>query len=90
MCRFDCRFDWTSAHFGYPGQTRFFHTLLDEPRYVKMFQPNPKKLPDGTWTTRPGDLEMSFYVYKEVKDAFVEIYQTEARSLGVLGDIEFL
>ena len=82
-------FDWTSAHFGYPGKTRFFHTLLDEPRYVKMFQPNPTRLPDGTWQTHPGDIEIAFYVHREIVPAFVESFSSEAHALGVQGDIEF-
>jgi hypothetical protein len=83
-------FDWTSAHFGYPGQTRFFHTLLDEPRYVKIFQPNPMKLSDGSWRTRTGDAEISFYLHKVVKDAFVDIFKAETRALEVSGEIEFV
>jgi hypothetical protein len=84
------RYDWTSAHFGYPGQTRFFHTLLDEPRYVKIFQPNPTRMPDGTWETHPGDAEVTFYLHREVWAAFLEIFKTEARALGVSGEIEIL
>lgn len=83
-------FDWTSAHFGYPGKTRFFHTVLDGPRYVKMFEPNPTRQPDGTWTTRRGDVEITLHVDEEACARFKELIVQEAHNLGVVGEIEFV
>ena len=89
---FWCRFDWTSAHFGFPGQARFYHTVdLDEPQVVKIFAPNPTRLPDGSWDARPkDDVEMTFFVYKEQKAAFMELFTEQARGLGLTGDIEWV
>ncbi|GJE85414.1 hypothetical protein PsYK624_014930 [Phanerochaete sordida] len=86
------RFDWTSAHFGFPGQTRFYHTVdLDEPQVLKMFAPNPTRLTDGGWYTRSkDDVEMTFFVHKEQKGAFVELFTAQARNLGLTGDIEWV
>lgn len=85
------RFDWTSAHFGFPGQVRFFHTVLDEPRYVKMFQPNPAQLPDGTWAKRSkDDIEITFYVYKELQEVFKNIFTAQVQALDMSGEIEWV
>ncbi|CAL1702969.1 unnamed protein product [Somion occarium] len=58
------RFDWTSPHFGYPSQTQFFHTILQKPRYLKIVQPNPTRLADGSWKTYNGDAEVTFSLLK--------------------------
>ena len=85
------RFDWTSAHFGFPGQTRFYHTILDEPRFVKMFQPNPTRLPNGTWQVRPkDDVEIVFYIHKEFRGTFMDLFAAQARHLGMSGEVEWV
>lgn len=81
-------FDWTSAHFGYPGRTRFFHTVLDGPRYVKLFEPNPVLLLDGTWESRRGDVEITLHVDDYAHAQFKKMLLEELRRLGVAGDIE--
>lgn len=85
------RFDWTSAHFGFPDQTRFCHTVLNEPQYLKMFRPNPTRLPDGTWEVRSkDDVEMIFYLHKELRGTFVDLFTAQARNLGMPGDVEWV
>ncbi|GJE85405.1 transferase family-like protein [Phanerochaete sordida] len=85
------RFDWTSAHFGFPDQTRFCHTVLNEPRFLKMFRPNPTRRPDGTWDVRPkDDVEMIFYVHKEIRSAVMDLFASEANKLGMTGDVEWV
>ncbi|GJE86552.1 hypothetical protein PsYK624_026320 [Phanerochaete sordida] len=85
------RFDWTSAHFGWAGRTRFYHTVLDEPRFVKMFQPNPAPLPDGSWEVRSkDDVEIVFYIQKELRGAFVDLFAAQARELGMSGEVEWV
>lgn len=81
-------FDWTSAHFGYPGRTRFFHTVLDGPRYVKFFEPNPVFQQDGTWKSRCGDVEITLHVDDYVHTQFKKMLLEELQRLGVSGDIE--
>lgn len=57
---------------------------------MKFFQPNPTRQPDGTWSRRPkDDIEITFYVHKELKDAFKEIFTFQARILGMSGDVEW-
>ncbi|KAI0090100.1 hypothetical protein BDY19DRAFT_888071 [Irpex rosettiformis] len=85
------KFDWTSAHFGYPGQTRFYHTLINGPRFVKFFRPNPTLLPDGTWKpSSPDDVEINLFLPNEVKERFKEIISQEVKNLGVVGSIDFI
>lgn len=86
------RFDWTSAHFGYPGQTRFYHHNYRKfSRYAKMFTPNPELLPDGrTWRERSGDAEIGFCMAPEAKDSFQRMLQQNAESFGMSGKIEFV
>jgi hypothetical protein len=57
---------------------------------VKLFKPNPTKMSDGTWQIYPGAVEITFYLHKKVKAAFLEIFPVEAKALGVSGDIEFV
>lgn len=85
------RFDWTSPHFGFPDQVRFYHTLLDEPRFVKMFRPNPTRQPDGTWGVRPkDDVEITFYIYKEFRAMFMELFTAQTKALGMSGNVEWV
>jgi hypothetical protein len=87
----DISFDWTSAHFGYPNQTRFYHTNFPTPRYVKIFTPNPTLSPDGkTWEVHYEDAEVTFFLAENVKKRFEKILQDNARDLGMLGEVEFV
>ena len=61
---------------------RFFHTQLDEPRFIKMFQPNPVLMPDGT-AYKPAEVEITFYLYTEAKKRFKQVFAEELRRLGV-------
>lgn len=78
-----CRLDWTSPHFGYPGKTQFYHTILPEPRFLKIFQPNPVRLSDGTWKTFAGDAEVTLSVLKDKRFAFEKAILDELEALGV-------
>ena len=85
------RFDWTSAHFGYPEQTRFYHTLINGPRFIKLFRPNPTLLSDGTWKpSSPDDVEIALCLPQEAEERFKEIMRQEVRNLGAVGCIEFV
>ena len=70
---------------------RYFHINLPAPRYVKIFQPNPTRLPDGAWKTYPGGAEISFCLQtREVREAFLEHLKVEARALGIPDEISIL
>ncbi|KAI0765761.1 hypothetical protein BC629DRAFT_908570 [Irpex lacteus] len=85
------KFDWLSAHFGYPGRTRFYHTLINGPRFIKFFRPNPTLLPDGTWrSSSPDDVEIDLYLPREVKERFKEIVGQEFQKLGVVDHVMFV
>ncbi|KAI0765762.1 hypothetical protein BC629DRAFT_1540223 [Irpex lacteus] len=85
------KFDWFSVHFGYPGKTRFYHTLINGPRFVKFFRPNPTVLPDGTWRySSLDDVEIDLFLPKEVRERFEKIIILETRKLGVIDSIEFV
>ncbi|OCH93975.1 hypothetical protein OBBRIDRAFT_801484 [Obba rivulosa] len=71
------KYDWTSAHFGYPGQTQFFHTVLPSPRYIKIFQANPQVIEDGSWRRDQGMAEVTFYLQTRVKSRFIDILKAE-------------
>ncbi|KAK7682152.1 hypothetical protein QCA50_014739 [Cerrena zonata] len=77
------KLDWTSPHFGYPGQTQFYHTILPEPRFIKIFQPNPTCLSDGTWKTYAGDAEITLSVLKDKRIAFEEAILGELKEFGI-------
>ena len=64
--------------------------MLSEPRYVKFFEPNPTRQPDGSWRLRQGDIEVAIYVHAELKPAFMECFAAEARKLGIQGDVEWV
>ena len=56
-----------------------------------MFHPNPNRLPDGTWETRPkDDVEIVFYIHKELRGTFVDLFTTQARNLGMSGEVEWV
>jgi hypothetical protein len=85
------RFDWTAAHFGVaPGRTRFYHTLLRGARYVKLFRPNPVRLPDGTWRERTADAEAVFYLAPAARSRFEGVFEGELAALGVPGEVEWI
>lgn len=64
---------------------------MDEPRFVKMFQHNPIRQADGTWSRRSkDDIEITFYIHKELKESFKEIFASQARVLGMSGDVEWV
>ena len=67
---------------------RFFHMMLDEPRGVKIFQPNPIVLPDGT-VHRSGVVEVTFFLHKVAMAKFETILPSEMRRLG-LENAEFV
>lgn len=83
-------FAWTSAHFGYKGKARFFHTTSDAPRYIKIFTPNPTVLPDGSWRSNDGAAEVVLYVEPHLRDKFVEELSVIVKDLGVEGVVEFV
>lgn len=85
-----CRFDWTAAHFGYPGRARFYHTVLASPRYVKIFTPNPTALADGGWRDNRGAAEVTFYLLREQKPAFERELRARCCALGLSGEFEML
>jgi hypothetical protein len=83
--------EWTSAHFGYPNNTRFYQTDPPVPRYFKIFTPNPTLMPDGkTWEVHYGDIEVTFYLAEDIRERFEEILQNNARCLGMPGEVEFV
>jgi hypothetical protein len=92
LCVRDISFDWTSAHFGYPNETRFYQpTRSSAPRYVRVNTPNPVLLPDGnTWESRSGDFEVTFCVVKDVKERFEKTLKDNVKALGMPGDVEFV
>jgi hypothetical protein len=84
------RFDWTSAHFGYPGMARFFHTSPSFSRYIKIFRANPAQQPDGSWVDRSNDVECTLYIPRFARSAFQRIMQEAIEALGVTGDVEWI
>ncbi|KAI0685145.1 hypothetical protein BC835DRAFT_547471, partial [Cytidiella melzeri] len=86
------KFDWTSAHFGFPDKTRFFHTLITGPRFVKIFRPNPTLLQDGTWrASSPDDAEITFFIAKESSERFKDLFKQEVQAWGLAKEgVKFL
>lgn len=83
-------FDWTSAHFGYEGKARFYHTCSEAPRYVKIFTPNPTLLPDGSWKSHHGAAEVVFYLETHLREPFLREFASLVRELGVEGGPDYL
>ena len=77
------RFDWTSAHFGYSSKTRFFHTILEEPRWVKIVQPNPTLASDGSWAQHSGSAEVTLYILKGCETSLGLSISTELAALSI-------
>lgn len=82
------RFNWTAAHFGYPGRARFYNTDLNAPRYVKIFKPNPTALADGAWRDNRGAAEVTLYLRCEQKPGFERELRAQCHALGLSGEIE--
>ncbi len=57
---------------------------------MKMFQPNPTRLPDGTWETHLGDVEVTFYMHEKEKQGFKDAFAQELRNLGISSEVEFV
>lgn len=51
--------------------------------------PNPKLI-DGTWVSREGEMEVTFYVPPNRRKWFEDLFVGYARSLGMTGSVEFL
>ena len=83
------KFDYLSAHFGYEGRTLYYYTHPPGARFVKVLPPNPRVLPDGTFQSRKGDVEVVFFVPTDKKDRMKKIISTYAGDLGISGEIEF-
>lgn len=85
------RLDWTSAHFGFPGQARFYQTMPHmSPRYLKLFSPNPTILADGTTISNEGGVEGMFYIRPALHGPFARALQQVTKELGMDGEVEFV
>ena len=60
-----CRIGWHSAHFGFPGKTRF-HTSGINDRYVRVFSSNPPAIGEGELCPT---LDVVFAVASSIRDA---------------------
>ncbi|KZW01146.1 hypothetical protein EXIGLDRAFT_603453, partial [Exidia glandulosa HHB12029] len=84
-------FDWTAAHFGYEGKARFFHTVINRPRYVKIFTPNSTpSCGDSEWKQHQGDAEAVFYIEPYMKVDFIEDFRAVVAELGVHTEVDFV
>jgi hypothetical protein len=83
------KFDYLSPHFGYEGRTLYYYSHPPGARFVKMLPPNPRVLPDGTFQSRKGDVEVVFFVPTDKKDEMKGIISRYAKTLGASGEIEF-
>lgn len=83
------KFDYHSPHFGYEGRTLCYYSHPPGARFIKVLSPNPRMLPDGTFQSREGDIEVAFFIPTDKEDRMKEIISRYAKSLGVSGEIEF-
>ena len=83
------KFDYLSSHFGYEGRTLYYYSHPPGARFVKVLPPNPRVLPDGTFQSRKGDVEVVFFVPTDKRDAMKENISRYAKALGASGEIEF-
>lgn len=83
------KFDYLSPHFGYEGRTLYYYCHPPGARFVKVLPPNPRVLPDGTFQSRKGDVEVVFFIPTDKKDEMKGIMSRYAKTLGVSGEIEF-
>jgi hypothetical protein len=84
-----CKFDYLSPHFGYEGRTLFYYSHPPGARFVKVLPPNPRVLPDGTFQSREGDIEVAFFIPTDKEDQMKGIISRCAKALGASGEIEF-
>ena len=84
-----CKFDYLSPHFGYEGRTLCYYSQPPGARFVKVLPPNPKVLPDGTFQSRGGDIEVSFFIPVDEEGQMKEIISKYSKTLGASGEIEF-
>ena len=83
------KFDYLSPHFGYEDRTMYYYSHPPGARFVKVLPPNPRVLPDGTFQSRKGDVEVVFFVPTDKMDEMKGIISGYAKTLGASGDIEF-
>jgi len=83
------KFDYLSPHFGYEGRTLYYYSHPPGARFVKVLPPNPRVLPDGTFRSRKGDVEVVFFVPANKKDEMKGIITRYAKTLGASGEVEF-
>ena len=78
-----------NPHFGHPGKvtTHTSHSACS--RYVQIITPNPKFI-DGTWISREGDMEGTFYLRPNRRKWFEILFEGYAKDLGMTGSVEFL
>lgn len=67
----------------------FHHGHPPGSRYIKIMAPNPVFV-DGTWISREGGMEVTFYVPPGRKGRFQGLFEGYAKSLGITGSVEFL
>ena len=83
------KFDYLSPHFGYQGRTLYYYSHPPGARFVKVLPPNPRVLPDGTFQSRKGDVEVVFFVPTDKKDEMKRIISRYAKTFGASGEVEF-
>lgn len=83
------KFDYLAPHFGYEGRTLYYYSHPPGSRFIKVLPPNPRVLPDGTFQSRKGDVEVVFFVPTDRKGDMKEILSRYAKALGVSGELEF-
>ena len=83
------KFDYLSPHFGYQGRTMYYYNHPPGARFVKVLPPNPRVLPDGSFQSRQGDVEVVFFVPTDKMDEMKGIISRYAETFGVSGEIEF-
>jgi hypothetical protein len=72
---------FASHHFGYQGQMRFYFYGSFE-RYLRIYPANPERLPDGSWKTYDGGVDVCFRVKHSLKAGVIEILEEDFRDIG--------
>ena len=83
------KFDYLSPHFGYKDRTLYYYCHPPGARFVKVLPPNPRVLPDGTFQSRKGDVEVAFFVPADKKDEMKGTISRYVKTLGASGEVEF-
>lgn len=83
------KFDYLSPHFGYEGRTLWYYSHPPGARFIKVLPPNPRVLPDGTFQSREGGVEVAFFIPTDRMDQMKEIISMYAEALGASDKIEF-